>query len=163
MTIPPNSSPWAEMISFLTQNRETPSPCNVRRLFPVQPEDAKHFQAPPHVMRPFPRATGAHDHPVPPAFLEVLFPVQPERTSKRSSSCPPAFPPRNRGTHAAPSAVQSARPAIDPYERFAGFRVGFGEGKGTLLEKRPPSPGLASPEARYHAHVRSSPDCGICP
>ena len=49
----------------------------------------------------------------------------------------------------------------DPNKSFTG---GWGSGgRGTLLEKRPPSPGLASPEARYHAHVRSSPDCGICP
>ena len=94
MTIPPNSSPWAEVISFLTQNRETPSPCNARHLFPVQPgrtttrlplhfskcfslrNRSAHQDAHQAVRRLFPRATGGRmprrqpsSPPVPPSTL----------------------------------------------------------------------------------------------
>lgn len=71
----------------------------------------------------------------------------------------PAF--SRRGADSRPAA-QRRRPVIPTRTKVLRGDGGAGEG-GRFFQKRPPSPGLASPEARYHAHVRSSPDRGIRP
>ena len=59
-------------------------------------------------------------------------------------------------------AAQRRGPVIPTKTKVLRGDGGPGEG-GRFFQKRPPSPGLASPEARYHAHVRSSPDRGVRP
>ena len=73
--------------------------------------------------------------------------------------CFPAF--SRRGADSRPAA-QRRGPVIPTRTKVLRGDGGAGEG-GRFFQKRPPSLGLASPEARYHAHVRSSPDRGIRP
>lgn len=74
----------------------------------------------------------------------------------------PAFLPFCEEGHDSRPAGQRRRPTISTRTKVLRGDGGTGE-EGRFFQKRPSSPGLASPEARYHAHVRSSPDCGIRP
>ena len=100
----------------------------------------------------------------PPGFLRCRIPRNgcPFQTPHYPLQNTPAFLPFPGEEDESRPAAQRRGPVIPTKTKVLRGDGGPGEG-GRFFQKRPPSPGLASPEARYHAHVRSSPDRGVRP
>ena len=140
MTIPPNSSPWAEVISFLTQNRETPSPLQRPAPFPRATGRCEALPSPAPCDAAFSLCNRGARPPGSPCISRSAFPCATgahiETLIKLSAGFSPAQP-----GDACRAVSRPVRPSRHrPLRTFCGRWGGVWGGEGDAFPKASPSP-----------------------